>query len=118
MKKPDYVNEWLRLLLESMRERQGFVTSAAKEGHLNKKVFNPNVSDVADNIHSADHLVRLILLWARDSILMVSEEEFQAKWIRLGELALQLMSGEGGEVFCQSYDRRLKSSQDDAAKEK
>ena len=103
MERDYYVNLWLRLMLRHMKERKGFVNQSSKEGHISNRVFIDNVEHIADNIHLAKRLVRIILLWARDCVLMDNEELFRRRWAELGEYALLLMS-EHGEAFCKEYE--------------
>lgn len=90
MEKNYYVNMWLRYMLRLMKERRGFVNQSAAEGHISKRVFSNTPEDIADNIHSAEHLVRMILLWARDSELM-GNELFDNGWAELGKFTKKLM---------------------------
>lgn len=64
MKKNDFVNMWLGLMLRRMKKRVGFVSLVSAEGHIRKHVFSDDVDDIVSNINSAEHLVRMILLWA------------------------------------------------------
>jgi len=103
MERDYYVNLWLRLMLRLMKERKGFVNQSSDEGHISKHVFVDTVEHIADNIHLAERLVRMILLWARDCVLMDNEELFRRGWAELGEYALLLMR-EHGEAFCKEYE--------------
>ena len=103
MERDYYVNLWLRLMLRLMKERKGFVNQSSDEGHISKHVFVDTVEHIVDNIHLAERLVRMILLWARDCVLMGNEEAFVRGWAELGEYALLLMR-EHGEAFCKEYE--------------
>lgn len=98
-----FVNLWLHYMLQLMQRRKGFVNQSFQEGHISKKVFSLVVNNPVENIHSAVHLVRMILLWARDRVLMDQEEQFDAEWKELGELTKQLMR-EYEQKFCQEYE--------------
>lgn len=106
MQKNYYVNMWLRYMLRLMKERKGMVNQSATEGHIRKGVFSGAVDDIADNIHSAEHLVRMILLWARDSELM-GNKLFDDGWAALGEFAKKLMK-EHERNFAKDLQRRGK----------
>lgn len=60
-----YVNVWLRFLLHIMRKRKGFVTSAAAEAHMSKRVFV--LENPVKSISSAWHLVQMIFIWTLEA---------------------------------------------------
>ena len=105
MQKSYFVNLWLRYMLRHMKERKGFVSQSCAEGHLRKKVFSETPEDLAENIHSAEHLVRMILLWARDSEMMDDDKRFDKGWAALGEYTKELMKKHEKE-FCSGYCKR------------
>lgn len=45
MKKNDFVNMWLGLMLRRMKKRVGFVNLVSAEGHIRKHVFSDDVDD-------------------------------------------------------------------------
>ena len=104
MKKNYYVNMWLRTMLRLMKQRKGFVNQSTLEGHIRKEVFSENVDDIVENIHSAEHLARMMLLWARDLTVMDQEEIFDERWNELGAYMKTLMS-KYGDDFCRQYDK-------------
>lgn len=103
MRKNEIINMWLRYMLRLMKERKGFVGQLSKEGHIRKGVFSTSVENIARNINSAEHLARMILLWALDSELM-DDDRFEEGWAELGRYARKLMA-EHGKTFCQLYKK-------------
>lgn len=103
MKKNDFVNMWLGLMLRRMKKRVGFVNLVSAEGHIRKHVFSDDVDDIVSNINSAEHLVRMILLWAWDCVTSC-DSNFDQAWAELGEYAKRLML-KHGEEFCRAYEK-------------
>ena len=104
MERNYFVNMWLRYMLRLMKEREGMVIQSSKEGHISKNVFRQTPDDIAGNIHSAEHLVRMILLWARDSEL-TDNDLFDKGWAALGKYTMELMARHG-DAFCRGYSKK------------
>ena len=107
MKRKSFVEMWLEMMLRLMKKRKGFVNQTAAEGHIRKQVFSTSGECLAGNIRSAENLVRMMLLWARDCVLMDNEEVFDHDWMELGRYAERLMR-EHGQDFCEHYRKNRK----------
>ena len=110
MNKNHLTNIWLRFVLKRMKDNLS-VTDIAKMGHIRKNCYSTNVEDIAGNINSAEHLARMVLLWAVNSVIN-ENNDFVDEMTFIADFTMTFMEQHWRD-FCDAYDPKLNRKNND-----